>query len=466
MKQKHFLSFFIVLLAFAKVAPAQERPAEGPQAQVTAPEGARAEGQQADVGRPQRLTPKLLQRPPAISPERRRILEEEIGKERRERPGPAAPAPAAPPNAVTPPAGDTPTKPGNTPVLMRRTQAAPNLAPQASALVSFLGSAVGQPRGRGGPSVNEPSLGQSGQNVVYSGNWYLARSTDGGLHWSFVDPFADMSDFCCDQDVVHDPGRDLFLWYRQAVGDSAGRNRFVLGASTNGGATWCTYSIRPSTLNGTWTSNQSFDFPRLALSNNYLYIQTGMSGTGVPPTATIRFPLDALATCSGFSFWFWGQVSYWGGPVQGATTVMYFGDHQGASNSFRVYRQPENSTTIFWIDIAIPAWPLEQGEPNGACPSADGLNWCVRSDSVMRGGWVAKGVIGFLWHAAAGNGFPFPYVEVATFNEAPTITYRDRPFIWSNNGAWHYPHVSPNARGDIGVTAFFSTATSFPSPNS
>ncbi len=178
----------------------------------------------------------------------------------------------------------------------------------------------------------------------------------------------------------------------------------------------------------------------------------------------MRFPLDDLATCSGFSFWWWGQVSYWGGPVQGATTTMYYGDHQASPNSFRIYQQPESITGILWTDVAIPGWLLEQGEPAGACPSADGQNWCARSDSVVRGGWVANGVVGFLWHAAAGNGFPFPYVEAATFSETNNFAYLGRPFIWSNNGAWHYPYVSPNARGDIAVTAFFSTAASFPSP--
>jgi hypothetical protein len=273
-----------------------------------------------------------------------------------------------------------------------------------------------------------------------------------------------MSDFCCDQDVVYDRGRDVFLWYRQGVRDTTGKNRFVVGASTTGGASWCTYSFTAANLSPGWSTDQGFDYPELALSTNFLYIHTGMVGTGVPSTALIRLPLDALAACEGFSFWWWGQISYWGGLVQGATTTMYIGDHQGSSNSFRIYSQPESISGILWTDVGIPGWQLEQGEPTGACPAADNQNWCARSDSVVKGGWVANGVVGFLWQATAGNGFPFPYIEAATFSERDNFSYIGRPYIWSANGAWHYPFVSPNARGDLAVTAYFSSATSFPSP--
>ena len=58
---------------------------------------------------------------------------------------------------------------------------------------------------------------------------------------------------------------------------------------------------------------------------------------------------------------------------------------------------------------------------------------------------------------------PFPYVEGATFDET-TFAYIGRPLVWSTNGAWHYVHVSPNARGDLGASAFFSSSSSLPSP--
>ena len=38
--------------------------------------------------------------------------------------------------------------------------------------------------------------------------------------------------------------------------------------------------------------------------------------------------------------------------------LAYFGDHQGNPNAFRIYHQPENSTSIFWNDVGIPMWLL------------------------------------------------------------------------------------------------------------
>src|SRR6185503_16225648 len=170
--------------------------------------------------------------------------------------------------------------------------AATPLPQRPSSLLRFLTSDV-LPPGNGSFTINEPSVAQSGKFVFYTGNWYAARSSAGGASWSFFIPWTGMPDFCCDQEVVHDRGRHLFLWYRQ------GAKRFVLSASSDGGAGWCSYSIRPTFINGAWNTDQSFDFPHLALGNNFLYILTGVKGTNIKPGSTVlfRFPLDMFAGC-------------------------------------------------------------------------------------------------------------------------------------------------------------------------
>jgi hypothetical protein len=338
------------------------------------------------------------------------------------------------------------------------------------ALLSFLGAVV-MPPATAGSSINEPSLAQAGKNVLVSGNWYLARSTDGGVTWSYISPSTDMSDFCCDQEVLYDRGRDLFVWYRQGAFGATGKNRFLISSSADGGQTWCRYSIAPSNLNSMWTKDQAFDFPHLALSNNYIYVHTGMRGAGTPDAAVVRLPLDPLRACTALgSIWWWGQVSHWAAPIQGATNAMYFGDHQGQSNSFRIFRQLEENSGITPFDIPITPWLLEEGATcpidaaQNCCPSKDGTNWCARSDSHVRAGWLANGVLGFMWNAKQGGGFPFPYIEAALFDVAHDFSYIGRPALWSPNGAWHYPFASPNARGDVAGVAYFSGPSSFPSP--
>lgn len=69
-------------------------------------------------------------------------------------------------------------------------------------------------------SVNEPSVSVNGQVVMYTGNWYAARSTDGGRSFQFIDPFTSFPDppnlsFCCDQVVNYIASIDTFVWLLQ-----------------------------------------------------------------------------------------------------------------------------------------------------------------------------------------------------------------------------------------------------------
>src|SRR2546425_11491533 len=76
--------------------------------------------------------------------------------------------------------------------------------------------------------VDEPSVANKGPIVFYTGNHYAARSSDGGFSWSSVDPFGDMSDFCCDQDVIYVPSRSLFIWERMGDPGTVGVNHIRL----------------------------------------------------------------------------------------------------------------------------------------------------------------------------------------------------------------------------------------------
>lgn len=85
------------------------------------------------------------------------------------------------------------------------------------------------------------------------------------------------------------------------------------------------------------------------------------------------------------------------------------------------------------------------------CPGPDGFNWCARTDSRILAGWTSKGTVGFLWNAKQGGGFPYPYVEGATF-DTENLNYTGRISWWNSDYAFEYPSVSPNLRGDLGVS--------------
>jgi len=342
-------------------------------------------------------------------------------------------------------------------------------ATEAQNLVSLPGDFVifkNSPIGGGAPaseisSVNEPSAGSNGNYVFYTGNWYAARSTDGGSTFSYINPYADMPTFCCDQEVIYDPSRDIFIWYRQGVSDANGVNFFKLGISNDNGATWFFYDYYPSNVNDTWT-NQWWDYPYITLSDNYLYISSNMfnSASSWTRSVIVRFPLDQLRDHAGLSFDYvdWND-NFNFALVQGAKTTMYWGTHNTNSN-FRLFSWNETSGKFSYYDRSIPVW-TDTYRNTAHCPSPDGYNWCARTDDRVTGGWIANGTIGFFWNVKEGPGFNYPYINAATFNES-TRNYISRPYIYSPNYAWQYGYAAPDIRGNLGIAAFWGGGGYYP----
>jgi hypothetical protein len=343
---------------------------------------------------------------------------------------------------------------------------APGEAPAASAsrtpgdFVVHLRSDLAPPLGFSS-SVNEPAVAQSGRGIFYTHNWYAARSRLHGTApgaespWFYISPYDDMNDFCCDQDTVYDRGRDVVIWYRQGV-IPAGQteNRVRVGVSANAGESFCMYDVQPSDLG---LASRWFDYPRLGLSNNYLYIATNVfnTGGGFSNHALLRWPLDALASCSGFSYFYWFPPSGWTpAPVGQARETMYLGDNPVVSvplnNLFRVLWQPESSAQLFWTERTIAPYSFTQGD--GTCPVPGGANPCQRADQRIIGAVLARDQLDFFWNAKEGNGFPLPYVEAAGFDTG-TLSYNARKLLWFDQASWHYAAAASNDREHVGLSA-------------
>ncbi|MFZ2520469.1 MAG: hypothetical protein WA089_17355, partial [Anaerolineae bacterium] len=210
-------------------------------------------------------------------------------------------------------------------------------------------------------NVLEPSLGVGGKYAFYSGNWFAARSVNGGSTWSYINAYTNMSDFCCDQIVQYDKARDMFLWLRQGVANGSGVNRFRLSVSTNGAASFCAYDFYPTNTNAGWT-NQWWDYPHIQLGADYAYIAYNMFNANSSWTRTVmlRLPLDALRSCSGFSYNYLSSTSWFTFvPVQGADHVMYFASNNPTSspyNRISIWRWPENSTSTYQVINSVAAW--------------------------------------------------------------------------------------------------------------
>lgn len=345
------------------------------------------------------------------------------------------------------------------------------VSPNAPSTFALLRNSIASAASPAGYASNiaEPSVAAAGRNVFMTWNWRAAVSQNNGVTWTDVNPYAGFTapqSFCCDQDTLYDRGRDMILWYRQGVATGAGDNVVKLSRSLDGGLTWVTYTIAPTTLNGLWTG-QWFDYPHLALSNNKLYITTNMfnAAGAFQRMLLMKLDLDVIQAAGGLPITSWSSAVGWSWtPVQGATDTMYLGDQiNNATGTFRVYTQPENSGVLSFVDKVIPAWTFTNRD--GSCPVLGGMNPCLRADQRITDGYVANngkstGEIAFFWNVKQGGAFPYPYVEAAKFNES-TKAVIGRPLLWNSAGAWHYAAVSPNERGHVGlaVNYFVNTGT-------
>jgi hypothetical protein len=320
--------------------------------------------------------------------------------------------------------------------------------------------------------IDEPAVANRGGVAFFTGNFYAARSINGGSSWTYINPFQDMPDFLGDQDVVYDPSNQIFAWIRMSNVTQDGTNIYRLGISHDA-LNWFFYDLIPSSFNSTWSA---WDYPQVALSSHYLYITSDIYGppaSSCTPSPSVdctfkgtliaRADLTRLAAGVATPFRFFADTSgllHVFTPVQGATNTMYWATHL-SNNEMRIYSWVENSFVINSFDRRVPAWTDLVNNDVMSCPGPDRNNWCARSDSRITSGWIKDGTVGFLWNVIGGNGFRYPYIDAATFN-LNAMVYVGRPYLWSQSHAWMYGDVSPNQQG-LGLAAFYGGGRYYPS---
>ena len=316
--------------------------------------------------------------------------------------------------------------------------------------------------------IMEPTVANSGEIVFATGNWFGAVSIDGGQTFSYVNPYtlfpSSYGGFCCDQIVVYDPARDVFLWYLQYVASGpagSGQNIFRLAVASPPNASkgiWWVYDFASDV-------NTEYDYPDICLSNDFLWITTNRGPYGasfVDDAFMFKMPLDSLAVGAGFGYSFLdldtaGLSNLSLRCTTGAHETMYFGSHNTLSQ-VRIFRWAENSGTIFYDDVNLSAaW----NNAVHTCPGPDARDWCGFDDGRIKAGWVSQNRIGFMWGASQGGGFAYPYVEAVRVRESDRA-YLDRPYIWTSVGSFAYPAAAPNARGDLGVAFAFGGGDYYP----
>jgi len=148
---------------------------------------------------------------------------------------------------------------------------------------------------------------------------------------------------------------------------------------------------------------------------------------------------------------------------------MYLGDQivtsTGLNTTFRIYWLPEDSTTLSFVDRAIPAY-LFTNRFDAHCPVNGGADPCQRADQRIVGAVLQRNTpsphtlsgsganqLSFFWNVREGNGFPLPYSENATFGES-TLAYQSRRYVWSGAQTWFYAAAGANDRGHVALSIF------------
>ena len=310
--------------------------------------------------------------------------------------------------------------------------------------------------------VAEPSVGANGRVIYLSGNKFASISGDYGHTWTWVDPFTKftnppgLSQFCCDQSVFHDRTHNLTFWllqYHRVNPTVSGHNAITLavahGQRETFDGTWTTYTTTPQLTEPVTYADENwwFDYPDVAVSNNYLYI-TINPNDGYQNAVGFRLSLDTLAAGGALPS-SWPHFIAPNGflrPTQGATDTMYFVQHLD-NMTLRIWSWPEASGSPTYVDRTVNAW--NNTVAHATC--GDGHNWLAYSLNVVQAAWVANGKIGAMWNSSEGGPFPLPQVRWARFNESG-LGLADQGNIWATDFAWGFPSVNVNDRGDVGGT--------------
>ncbi len=324
-------------------------------------------------------------------------------------------------------------------------------------------------------STNEPSVANIGNTVFYTGNWYAARSTDGGQTFSYVNPYTNFpsvnNGFCCDQVVDYVPNQDMVIWglqYNRDANTGTLRIARAVGASDVANNVWTYYDFTPQDFgfaNGNW-----MDFPNITLGATNVYFtsnvfSTTCPGGNCPFTGSVvwRIPRTQLAAGGGITFDYLTQTNVGSlRATEGAGTTMYWGSWLNTS-TLRIFHWDDGSGTIFWDDVSPNAFTF-MTRGSGVAGTTDGTNWAAFGDSRILGAWVANGIIGFMWGARQDGTFPYPYTIIARFNQTTRALVTQNQ-VWNAGYAWLFPTASVNSAQNLAGLLVAGGGTLFPLTN-
>ena len=315
----------------------------------------------------------------------------------------------------------------------------------------------------------EPS-GDVANNVVFvSRNTVGAYSTDGGLHYTPVDPTTlfPPSDggVCCDTLVKYVPAIDRFVWVIQyrpgqnAQGKAENLYRIASASpaaiQSSGGTSWTYWDITSLQLGDSFAD---LDYPDLALGDHFLYL----SFVGHLGRVVTRIPLSQIVSPVPMNFAFSKDTDSpmvgRNHPTQNARDEVFWAGHT-SNSSMRVFNWPESSSTYAWHDVSIGSWPNVDANVTSITP--DNHDWLGYAHDtsisgaarrVVAGGKQPVNQIWFAWTGAKGANFVQPQVQWVALDRNNNFKLVAQHQIWNKSYAFAFPEIAVNASGDVGLS--------------
>ena len=308
--------------------------------------------------------------------------------------------------------------------------------------------------------VNEPSVATSWPRTFVTANWFAARSTDGLATFTYVDPDVALpripgQSFCCDQSVLFDRSRSMFIWISLWINIFAttGTVRIAISEDLTD---WTVYDVTSAFFGLSGLT----DYPQVALGANYLYMTINHFDPFFTQSTIARFSLTHLKRRVSVPTDFVNRTEFNHKVAHdyGPGTKAYWASHVD-NDTIRLFRWEEGSSLILLTDIDIPAWTRgTRGDFN--CVTPDANDPCQRMDDRVLGGFVtgpkklpagsnAQKVVGFSWNAPQDGNFGAPHTNIVRI-DAEDLTLIDNPVLWNPTIAFVYADMHPNDRGDVG----------------
>ena len=317
-------------------------------------------------------------------------------------------------------------------------------------------------------SVNEPSVSAAGDVVMYTGNWYAARSIDGGQTFQYINPFNAFPDppnlgYCCDQVVNYLPSIDTFVWLLQygpksgPQQDNIQRLAFASSDQVKSG-NWRLFDITTESLG---VAGQFLDFPDLAVGANNLYVTTNLftpdgQGSGA---ALVRIPIASIGSGSASATPFVSKDMNSFRVAQNCSATAYFAAHADTS-TLRVFSWEESQGVPTSTDVGVARWIGGQGYKS---TTPDAQRWLDRIDPRITGATLAGNELWFAWSVDGGsNRRSNAFVQIAHI-DASNLTLLENINVFDLNSATAYGALSSNADNEVGVSYMIGGPQQFPS---